>query len=71
MNTPKYVLLLPAMQKFVTKAFLCKTKYIYTVGSTVYLNNIHRTHGCVSHARLLTRTRHDVTLFVHYLFKCP
>jgi hypothetical protein len=57
--------------KFVIKALLCNIQYLCAFDSDVQLN-IHRMHCCVSTTTMVTRVRHNVTLYVHCLscFKC-
>ena len=49
-------------REFSTQALLCTTEYLYIVDSDMHLNNRHRTYCCVSTAKIVKRTNHNVKL---------
>jgi len=51
---------------FAIEAFLCYTHYFYIVDSDVYINDTHITLF-IFNATVVTRTRHSVKLYVHFL----
>jgi hypothetical protein len=54
--------------KFVIKTLLCNTCCFCIVNSDMQFNNTHRMLCCVSTTTMVTRTRHNATLYGHYLF---
>jgi hypothetical protein len=47
--------------KFSMKAILCNVECCYVVESDLQLNNTHRTDCCAFIAKMVRRTRHNVT----------